>query len=225
MSSQERSFSPLIISVAFCFSGGKAETESNTEISKIMTVSHLVMCVWVQGMRSRWRNSWQSVLCDIPCQQVSVSVWLSLFFNLATSQQAGSLPGRLWAKEVTERHNCRSCNKQYWFWINTWVILTWRSSLLTSRRTESKGWKSVSPSLELGKVGFSHRYEIKVCFHHPFSQSSWQIGTISFVTEWKIKKTFRWISREEGGQWTEKCKQLMNKWCFRRVANWMILKC
>lgn len=34
----------LGMSYHFYFSGGKAETESNAEISKIMTVSHLAMC-------------------------------------------------------------------------------------------------------------------------------------------------------------------------------------
>jgi len=35
----------LGMSYHFCFSGGKAETESNVEISKIMTVSSGHMCL------------------------------------------------------------------------------------------------------------------------------------------------------------------------------------
>lgn len=65
--------------------------------------------------------------------------------------------------------------------------------------TEAKGWKSVSPSLELGKAGFSRRYEIKVCFQHPFSQSCWQIRTTGLQLNENFLKILDGMA-EEGGQ-------------------------
>lgn len=87
----------LDMSYYFHFSTGKAKTERNIEISKIMSVSHPDTCVSEEGIRSRQGNSWQPVLRDI-----SRSLFLTDFMiplsqccNSNSSQQAGESAGKV----------------------------------------------------------------------------------------------------------------------------------